>query len=234
MYYEGLEILKIKKPKYSIIENVKNLIGKKFKEQFEQMLRDLDKMGYNNYCDVLNAKDFGVPQNRERVFIVSIRKDIEDGKFEFPKGFDNGVRLKDLLEENVDNRYYIKQAKIDANYYRGLDNHASHTGIMQIGMLNIKGNEQVRRVYSPEGISPTLSTMQGGNRQPKVLENNVPYGYRIRKLTPLECFRLMGFDDDDYYILKENKISNTQMYKMAGNSIVVDVLEYIFKNLFKH
>lgn len=252
LYYDGLRILKEKKPKISIIENVKNLTGKKFKKQFEQILKDLKNAGYNNYWKILNAKDYGIPQNRERVYIISIRKDIDNGKFEFPKGFDNGVRLKDLLEENVDEKYYINQkyvdelieklknkekgnikikkddvcSCIDANYGKGLDNHAARTVIMQIGMLDIKGNEQVRRVYSPNGISPTLNTMQGGNRQPKILIQ-----YRIRKLTPLECWRLMGFKDKDFYICKNNKISDFQLYKMAGNSIVVDVLEEIFKRI---
>lgn len=382
LYYDGLRILKEKKPSISIIENVKNLTSKKFKETFEQILSDLDEVGYNNYWQVLNAKDYGVPQNRERVFIISIRKELDNGKFEFPKGFDNGIRLKDMLEDEVDEKYYISQDKvdklikqlkdkeisntvraggrgsldrhqwdmvcvndavqinrgevkakeddicscIDANYYKGLDNHAARTGIMQVGMLDIKGNEQVRRVYDPDGLSPTLNSMQGGNRQPKILEENdlkfvggidttdkwienekglsrnykegyrvydsdgvaccqksngggigsytglykvdgcstrtrnyinqpeqletkkdelsnsittvqkdsmVLMEHRIRKLTPLECFRLMGFKDEDFYILKENKISNTQCYKMAGNSIVVDALYYIYLELYR-
>ena len=150
--------------------------------------------------------------------------------------------------------------------------------INQLGMLDIKGNEQVRRVYGPNGISPTLNTMQGGNRQPKILElpcicasrgrnpenpsdrtpgapteqrlefntkgtsntittvqkDNyvVEKTYRIRKLTPRECFRLMGMSDDDIDKIQATGISNTQQYKMAGNSIVVNVLEAIFKNLF--
>ena len=356
LYYEGLRMLQCKKPKYSIIENVKALTQKKFKAEFEQILQDLKLAGYNNYRKVLNAKDFGIPQNRERVFIISIRKDMDNGEFQFPEGFDNGLRLKDLLEDIVDEKYYISQDKtdklieqlknkeisntvraggrgsldrhswdlvcinaeeslqsamqinrgevkikeddicscIDANYWKGLDNHAARTGIMQVGMLDIKGNEQVRRVYDPEGLSPTLNTMGGGNRQPKIIEDfyanreireyedysptlradrqglKVIHGcstrtrsymgqpeqleirddglsnsittvqkdamitnyYRIRKLTPLECLRLMGFDDKDYYILKENGISDTQIYKMAGNSIVVQVLEALSEQLF--
>lgn len=101
--------------------------------------------------------------------------------------------------------------------------------INQLGMLDIKGNEQVRRVYGIDGISPTLNTMQGGNRQPKILEG---LDYKIRKLTPRECFRLMGMRDDDIDKIQVAGISNTQQYKMAGNSIVVNVLEAIFKELF--
>jgi DNA (cytosine-5)-methyltransferase 1 len=137
-------------------------------------------------------------------------------------------------------------------------------------MLDIKGNELVRRVYDPSGLAPTLNTMQGGNRQPKIVESNtmielgllgdsgyekdrrvysdegiaptlsardykeprkIMTKYRIRKLTPLECWRLMGFEDDDFNKCKEAKISDSQLYKMAGNSIVVDVLEAILSNL---
>ena len=102
MYYEGIRILRHKKPALSIIENVKNLTSKRFKKEFETVLSDLDEAGYNSYWKVLNAKDFGIPQNRERVFIISIRKDLDNGKFTFPEGFDNGIRLKDVLENEVD------------------------------------------------------------------------------------------------------------------------------------
>ena len=92
-------------PKYSIIENVKNLVGKKFRKDFDKMLDDLEELGYNNYAKVLNAKHYGVPQNRERVFIVSIRKDIDDEKFIFPDPVFLKKKLKDVLEEEVDEKY---------------------------------------------------------------------------------------------------------------------------------
>lgn len=111
LYYDGLRILKEKKPKISIIENVKALTNKKFKGIFEMILNDLDKAGYNSYWQILNAKDYGVPQNRKRCFIVSIRKDIDNGKFKFPESFDNGLRLKDILEDEVDEKYYINTSK---------------------------------------------------------------------------------------------------------------------------
>lgn len=97
----------------------------------------------------------------------------------------------------------------------------------KLGMLDIKGMEQVRRVYGQNGIAPTLSTMQGGNRQPKVSLSN---GLRIRKLTPKECFRLMGFDDADFK-KAESVNSNSQLYKQAGNSIVVPVVQGIIQGL---
>ena len=104
--------------------------------------------------------------------------------------------------------------------------------IMQVGnIVDNKnfGNPQRGRIYSPEGLAPALNTVPGGGLEPKFIENKVEY--RIRKLTPRECFRLMGFTDTDFD--KIHGISNTQLYKMAGNSIVVNVLEAIFKQLFK-
>ena len=263
LLYECEKIIEIKKPKYLLLENVKNLVGKKFKPQFDEWLDYLESLGYTNYWKVLNAKDYGVPQNRERVFVVSILGDHEPYKFADKILLDKCIA--DILEEQVDEKYYLsediqKRFKI-TNQNKNIigttkpefrtigqrDLVYNKEGVMgalvatdykqpkqiaeinQLGMLDIKGNEQVRRIYGANGISPTLNTMQGGNRQPKILEG---LDHRIRKLTPRECFRLMGMRDDDIDKIQAAGISNTQQYKMAGNSIVVDVLEAIFKNLF--
>jgi len=310
LLYEVERLLEVsEKPKYLLLENVKNLIGKKHIDDFGKWLNKLEELGYNNYWKVLNAKNYGVAQNRERVFVVSIRKDLYQD-YIFQQGFDNGLRLKDFLESEVEEKYYISQEKTeklienlsnkrvmdklpkgeelkiigttqnpgamgtnfrswvyDINGKVGTlsatmakeptqicipcitpdrlekrqngrrfkeDGEPMFTltaqdrhGILQVGMLDIKGNEQIRRVYSDEGLSPTLNTMQGGNRQPKVLQD-----YRIRKLTPKECYRLMGFKDVEFENAKASGVSDSQLYKQAGNSIVVDVLEAIFKNLF--
>ncbi len=102
--------------------------------------------------------------------------------------------------------------------------------IIQLGNLLEDGknfsNRQNGRVYDPKGLAPTIRTFQGGNQEPKILEN-----IKIRKLTPLECWRLMGFEDVDFWKVKNSGISNSQLYKMAGNSIVVNVLKAIFKEL---
>lgn len=110
------------KPKYVIWENVKNVLSKKHRHNFDKYLDEMDRIGYKNHYKVLNSKDYGVPQNRERIFVVSIRKDIEK-KFEFPEPFDNGIRLKDILESEVDKKYYITNEKagqlIEELYIRG-------------------------------------------------------------------------------------------------------------------
>lgn len=307
---EYLRIIRGNRPNFGMYENVKNIVGKKFKDTtFKLFEEELHEYGYNTYWKVLNAKDYGVPQNRERVYLIFIKKNLDNGKFVFPEGFDNGIRLKDVLEDEVDEKYYIsdkmlekmtlslekigekfidiighsgsggqkgfihtinggvgalsatdyKQPKqicvpIDksrndplpkeyANCIRaredsGISNRKSEgTAILEtnninmLGLLAIKGNEQIRRVYGTDGVSPTLNTMQGGNRQPKILENIKKY-MRIRKLTPKECFRLMGFDDSSCDAANK-VVSNTQLYKQAGNSIVVDVLYYILVELYK-
>ncbi len=114
LFFEALRIIEETQPRVAIAENVKNLTGKKFAEQFRLVLESLEQAGYNNYWKVLNAKDFGIPQNRERVFIVSIRKDIDNGTFRFPNGFPLELRLKDVLEDEVDERYYISDVSMNS------------------------------------------------------------------------------------------------------------------------
>ena len=108
---EWLRIIKYNKPNWGIFENVKNLIGKKFKDTFQMFLNELDEYGYNCHYKVLNAKDYGVPQNRERVYLIFIKKELDNGKFKFPEPFDNGLRLRDMLEDEVDEKFYVNTDK---------------------------------------------------------------------------------------------------------------------------
>lgn len=281
LLYESLRIIEKLKPKYVVWENVKNLLSKKHKHNFVAYLSKMDDFGYKSYYQLLNAKDYGIPQNRERVFTISIRKDIDKG-FEFPKPFELKLRLKDMLDDEVDEKYFLTDSQVESikksNYtqnkrriqekdicdtlcardwrdpkcvevtrmYRTEKEHNPQAGriysverilepnLIQIGNL-IGGkwdkiNESCRRVYDPNGIAPTIHTCQGGNTEPKI-QMITPESVVNRKLTPKECWRLMGFTDEDFN--KANKVnSNTQLYKQAGNSIVVKVLEEIFKQLF--
>lgn len=323
LLWECHKIIAAKKPKYLMMENVKNLVGRKNKPDFEKWLEELKELGYNNYYKVINAKNCGVPQNRERVFCVSIRRDADEGTFRFNEPFDNGVRLKDLLEDEVDEKFYIADEKVeklleqlksknqeisycvDANYYKGttpeqfleksrrqlvavpcltpdriekrqngrrfkedgepmftltgqdrhgvllIDDTQGFDGVrtyedespcirsersglkvlvnecILLGRAEgISGHDYCKRVYSKEGICPTLNANGGGNLEPKTYT-----GYRIRKLTPKECFRLMGLTDEEIQKIQDAGISNSQQYKMAGNSIVVDQM-FFLKNLF--
>lgn len=365
LFFDALRIIQEVQPKVAIAENVKALTQKKFKDTFSLVLESLDQAGYNNYWQILNAKDYGVAQNRERVFIVSIRKDIATGNFVFPDKIPLEKKLKNYLEENVEEKYYLSE-KLQKGFREHAQRHKEKgngfdftptdgSGIgksittragsrntdnflIQVGQL-YDNNNQAGRVYDKEGICNTISTCQGGNQQPKIIDdiynhrppreytnyspalraerqglkvvienqektsefigvghhpfskklefngfhNNVcpclvatdykapkcvlekdtkePIIYddynnrikadqscigtlttnigsstprngtkiiesepkqRIRKLTPKECWRLMGFTDEDFEKCKPFT-SDSQLYKQAGNSIVVDV-----------
>lgn len=258
LLYEALRIIEAKKPSYAICENVKNLVGKKFKPDFDKLLFMLDELGYNSYWQVLNAKDYGIPQNRERVFVISIRKDIDDGTFKFPEKFPLELRLKDMLEGDVDDKFYLTPKQIVSPTYESVTQVNDNYAILNGGKIG-KMTDIYRRAYYEYGVSPTLHTCPGGNTEPKVVLLDDTQGFdgtraykdysptlraarsglkvatdfRIRKLTPKECWRLMGFDDSAFDKAKAAGISASQLYKQAGNSIVVNVLQYIFRNLFK-
>ena len=110
--YETLRIVEKLKPKYVIWENVKNLLGKKHIHNFENYIKEMNDFGYNSYYKVLNSKDYGVPQSRDRVFTISIRKDIDKGSFKFPEKQELKIKLKDLLENIVDEKYYLTERAI--------------------------------------------------------------------------------------------------------------------------
>lgn len=204
-------------PKYLLLENVKNLVGKSNKPDFDAWLHRLSDLGYNTYWEVLNAKLCGIPQNRERVFALSIRKDIDTGNFTFPKPFDNCLRLKHILEKDVEEKYYINteravnliQQLIDKGQLKGQRECADSTindpntreisncitarydasiqNQKQIGLVvcepNVeqkrlggmfdddKGKHQAGSVWDTDGLAPTLDTMAGGLRQPCIVED---------------------------------------------------------------
>ena len=142
LFFEALRVIETTQPRVAIAENVKNLTGKKFKEQFELVLKSLDEAGYNNYWKVLNAKDYGIPQNRERVFIISIRKDIDKG-YEFPEPFPLQLRLKDMLEDEVDEKFYLSTKCIEG-FIRHRDRHEA------------KGTGFKWEVRDPDGVASCL------------------------------------------------------------------------------
>ena len=113
LMYETIRIVNKIKPKYVVWENVKNLLSKKHKHNFDKYIEILNEGGYNSYYQVLNAKDYGIPQNRERVYTISIRKDIDNGSFKFPEKQELKLKLKDMLEEEVDEKYYLSDKMIN-------------------------------------------------------------------------------------------------------------------------
>jgi len=228
LYYDGLRILNLVKPKYSIIENVKGLLLS-FRKEFEQILQDLDKAGYNTYWKLLNSLDYGLPQQRERVFIVSIRKDVDDGSFKFKDiEQEKPLKLKDFLvsEEEVHQKYYLN-AKILSQYKEKYSINKK-SNVITLGQVST-GNSQAGKVYSIEGSFPTLCAGTHG-----YANGYIKIGDKIRKLTPIEFSRLMGFEDKDVLKCQENGISDTQLYKMFGNSVVVNILDMILTELLKY
>lgn len=352
LLWECKRVIEGKKPSYLLLENVKNLVGKKNKPDFDKWLEWLEGQGYRNYWKVLNAKYYHVPQNRERVFVVSIRNDIEID-YVFPNNDTVTSCIKDILETSVEDKFYLSDEQVSkfkpknkngdikvigntsntgygksdvhevdgisptiaARDYKGanqiiVEGSTSPTGHWCRDVMNTEGisrslmahdrftpkqilvegnlerdgwHEISNRVYNSDGSSPTLAARSDS---PKILEefyvsehaekkirerlgdkealvynwfNDIPFKedetigtvttstgswtgktgfvvirdkpYRIRKLSPRECWRLMSFSDSDFD--KAQKVnSNSQLYKQAGNSICVSVLEAIFKNLF--
>lgn len=321
LLWECERIIKGKRPMFLMMENVKNLVGKKNKPHFDEWLQVLESLGYNNYWKVINAKWCGVPQNRERVFCVSIRKDIDNGMFNFYEDFDNGIRLKDILETEVDGKYYLsdemtkglieritsdgkykgyinqntqaskvmdvekemqticagthgyangyvkvkeatkkgyKEANPGDNINLEHPNSTTRRGRVGVGVANclttscnqavVEPNvltpkrteygKSIRKQYEKgeikesrhnmtelkprtDGISNTITTVQK--------DNWLHDSYRIRKLTPYECLILMGLTHEEAMILVNSGISNSQLYKMGGNSIVINCMRFLKK-----
>lgn len=180
-------------PKYLLLENVKNLVSKKFKADFDRWLDFLSSLGYTNYWQILNAKDYGIPQNRERVFCVSLRG--EHSPYKFPEKQELKLRLRDMIDEVVDEKYYLKESTIrsiiNSSFNSRRDSIKSGDEIANTLMQrDYKGPQCVqvgevvgekwdkmhdisRRVYEPSGIAPTVHCQQGGNTELKIAENFV-------------------------------------------------------------
>ena len=185
-------------PKYLLLENVKNLVGKKFKAQFEAWIKWLDIIGYNTYWKIENAKCKGVPQSRERVFAISIRKDVDINGFIFPEDIPLTIRLKDVLEQNVDEKYYLPDERLEKILNATFMKQIKPTGSPEVyQIMNVmpganRPNPNQGRVYDKEGIAPSLTTMEGGSRQPfiideiKVVGNYMPSGHDASRVVDIE------------------------------------------------
>lgn len=181
MFFELARILRAKQPRLFVFENVKGLLSHDNGQTFSTIIATLNELGYDIQWQVLNSKNHGVPQNRERVFIIGHLRGTSRPEV-FPFTYNGG---KDIIQ--------------------------------------LLGGSQSERIYSRKGVSSTLSTMQGGNLQPKVFE-----GVRIRRLTPTECERLQGFPDG-----WTEGLSDTQRYKQCGNAVTVNVIKDLFERIIK-
>lgn len=242
-------------PKYLLMENVDALVSKKYIDSFNDWLIRLDNLGYNSYYQTINAKNTGIPQNRNRIFCISIRKDIDTKSFEFPQPFDTGIRLKDLLEtdntvlekyflsDEVQKRLQITDPKFEKNIVGTTKPEFRTIGQRDLvyqqdsvmGTLVATDYKQPKQILAdsnePIHIADLCSEkFRGGNTEPKVERDNLRV---VRKLTPKECHRLMGFDDIDYENCKAVGMSDTQGYKQSGNSIVTTCISLLIEHLYK-
>lgn len=304
-----LEVSKVsgELPRYLLLENVKNLVSKKFMPYFDEWCKYLDSLGYKNFYKVMNSKKYGVPQNRERIFMLSILDN--NVNFEFPKEIELTTKLGDLLEPVVEEKYFLSEKLITCfssmknrnGLVRGLrfrprgkideyawtittcpGSRATDTFIIEPipaairGRCDDDGKYKQHLEIKKDGTVNTLTTVQKDNvvivpqatkqgyalahigdgiytnrtdsKRGVVQRNSIPTLktspsdiavvvddpielISIRRLTPRECWRLMGWNDEDIDIAFTAKVSETQLYKMAGNSIVVNCLTEIFKNL---
>lgn len=223
LMWNTVSIVKKCIPKYVIWENVPNVLSKKHKHNFDKYIAVMEEIGYKNFYKILNPKDFNVPQDRDRAFVISIRNDIENN-FEFPISKPLNTLLLDILDiENTDiNVSEIVSNHIDTHY----ENKIIHKKKYPITIITeIRPSRCSIRV---DGISPCLVAKMGtgGNNVPIVAEWKRP-------LTISECMKLMGFSEEDAELIQETKNPKGQIYKQIGNSVSVTVLEEIFKELFK-
>jgi len=305
LIYQYFRIIDEVKPPIFIYENVKGMLSDKKGKTIKEFVEAFRQMGYFCHYEVLNTKDYGIPQNRERVFIVGFLNYEQYYRFQFSPKQKLTKRLKDILEDNVEEKYYLSDRFIktsikhkERHTERGngfsfepktpndiasclqsaYGNRQTDTFIKHpSNQLNPTYKSQANTIHNinlvaptlcafthgyaggyikegVDGTSPCLQTMQGGNREPKILDLTNDFGegktreymeyspalrserfglatkqnYRIRKLTPRECFRLQDFPDSFKFV-----VSNSQLYKQAGNSISVNIMEMIFNQIEK-
>lgn len=230
-------------PQVLLMENVTQVHSEKNSADFSKWIESLENLGYSNYYADLNAKNYGVPQNRNRTFMISI---LGNYYYEFSPPFKLEKRLKDILESDVEEKYYLsskKTAKISQwkAYEKPFEHVQGKNSIIPTLTARGAGEEHSGMIIISENLEETtnlqatinaLTTKCGASARrsyAKIIENQL----KMRRLTPKECFRLMTFDDTDFEKCKAAGISDSQLYKQAGNSIVVDVLVKIFAQLFE-
>ena len=203
LFFEYARVLQECNPKAFIFENVRNLMNHDKGKTFQIIQNTFKELGYKIFIKVLNASDYGIPQTRRRIFVVGFRDDIES--FEFPEPIPLTKTVQDLLEEDVDEKYFLNEGFIN-NY------------------VLAKEDRWNRKPEVNKPIASTLTTRMGTLRAEQ--DNYQSINGRLRKLTPREGLRLMGYGDDFKMVC-----SNTQLYKQIGNSIVVDVIGGVLKKV---
>ena len=260
LIFAYINLIKKIQPKIFMFENVKGLLTHDNGKTFEYVLKNFESTGYKIYYKVLNAKDYGIPQHRERLYLIGFKD--KKTKFEFPAPIKLKYKVKDFLQDKADPKYYLGEKGV--NFVKKRTDHNFKVQINGDIALCQKANQQFNwhgdfvqeegrpvdeKYFLSEAVKkyvlkpgtkgfyskpqtdleiarPLLCTM--GSMHRAGVDNYYTYGERIRKLTPRECLRLMGFSDDFKIV-----VSDTQMYKQAGNSIVVNVLMSILQKIYR-
>ena len=224
LFFDIVRIVSYHKPKIIFLENVKNLKAHNGGATFDVISNILDSLNYNIYHKVLNAKDFELPQNRERITIVCIRKDIDNGNYKFPESHKNFKTISDIKEDDsIGDKYLLKRFDIhidEEKLHKAIKNGKVQKPV-QIGVIGNGG--QGNRIYHENGIGITLAASSGGAAQ----KTGAYYiNGKVRKLTPREAARLQGFPEN--FKIIEN---DSQSLKQFGNSVPINLLKDVFKGL---
>lgn len=226
LFFDIARIVAYHKPKVILLENVKNLKAHNDGATFEVISNTLNELNYNIYYQVLNAKNFGLPQNRERIAIVCIRKDIDSGKFKFPVGCDKLVTISDIKEPDDKTEKYILKRNdihIDFDKLKKAEEEGKVNKPVQIGVIANGG--QGNRIYHENGIGITLAASSGG-AAPKTGAYYI--NGKVRRLSPREAARLQGFPES--FKIIDN---DSQSLKQFGNSVPINLLKEVFKGLLE-
>lgn len=236
LFYDIIRIAEFKKPKYMLLENVKGLTFNNHKKTFDKILSELDRIGYKIYWKVLNSKEHGTPQSRERVFFICFRKDIDSG-FEFPKKEELKIFLKDLTEKEVPKRYYLSQEELK-KYLKEEVKGALVNDKVSVAIRN-KNRSKHQQLGLKYGTFPKIYHLKynsdiGVSYAVKSAMHEFMVGdlklENVRKLTPKECFRLMGFFNDEINL---DGLSESNKYDLAGNGWDVNLVSKIFLKMFE-
>lgn len=220
LFFDVARIIKEKNPKIVFMENVKNFATHDSGHTLEVVQATMEELGYTFYQKVLNAVDYGIPQKRERIYMVCFRNDLEVSGFKYPKPFKLTKHVEDFLLEDEE---MVKDLYVDRpdTYFNGIEDNNYSNKSIRLGIVNKGG--QGERIYSTKGIAITLSAYGGG-----IFAKTGGYliNGKTRKLHPRECARIMGYPDS-YKISS----SSNQAYKQFGNSVVIDVLQLIAQEI---
>jgi DNA (cytosine-5)-methyltransferase 1 len=221
LFFDIVRIVKYHKPKLLILENVKNLKMHDKRKTFKIIKNTLNDLGYNVYYDIINGSNYGIPQHRERIYLICIKKELNNHNFFFPQPSNAKISIMDILLNNEECQEYIIQKKYELNETKLKKCESIIHKPLRVGTVNKGGQRD--RIYSPNGHAITLSAEGGGTgaKTGLYIVNN-----KVRKLHPRETARLMGFPDS----FKYNE-STSQAHRQFGNSVIVDVVQCLLKKV---